>query len=332
MRAMLLDAPHAPLRLAHRPVPQPGAGQVLLRVHACGVCVPTCTSSTASCRSPAAAGDRAPDRRHRRRKGEGAARFRQASASACPGWAGPAAPAAIAVPAARTCATGPLHRLPDRRRLRRDDAVADERLCFPIPAGYPMTSGGAAALCRADRLSRAASGGGAGEARRLGSTASAPPPTSSSRWRGTRVAEVLAFTRPGDEAGQRFARRARLRSGRGRRRGRPPEPLDAALMFAPAGELVPAGAAGRRQGRHRGLRRHPHERHPGLSVPPLWGERALRSVANLTRRDGEEFLALAPAGARADRGASYPLEKADEALIGLRSSRVRGAAVLLISQ
>ena len=173
-------------------------------------------------------------------------------------------------------------------------AVADERYCLPIPSGYADEKA-APLLCagligyRALRL--------VGDAERIGFYgfgASAHILCQVAVHQGRRV---FAFTREGDEEGQEFAREPRRRVGgvleRGAARGarrrdrlRPGRGADA------------GGAAGQRQGRAGDQRRHPHERHPGVPLRDLWGERSLGSVANLTRRDGEEFLALAPSRSR----------------------------------
>ena len=233
MRATVLDAPGRPLRAAELPEPEPGPGEVLLRVHACGVCrtdLHVLDGEVAP--APAAARPRPPDRRHRRR--------RPASASACRGSAGRAASAA-------TAARG-RENLCDRARFTGRDrdggfaeyAVADARFCFPIPDGYPDLQA-APLLCaglighRALRM--------AGDAERLGLYgfgAAAHIICQVARHEGRRV---FAFTRAGRRRRRRPSRASSAPSGRARPATRPPEELDAAIIFAPAGALVPPRCA-----------------------------------------------------------------------------------------
>jgi propanol-preferring alcohol dehydrogenase len=138
---------------------------------------------------------------------------------------------------------------------------------------------------------------------------------------------VFAFTRPGDEGAQRFA----LELGAewaGDTLGKPPEELDAAIVFAPAGELVPTALRAVGKGGTVVCAGIHMSDIPSFPYEILWGERVVRSVANLTRRDGVEFLALAPAIPVQTEVEPYPLEDANEALGSLRAGAVRGAAVL----
>jgi propanol-preferring alcohol dehydrogenase len=140
--------------------------------------------------------------------------------------------------------------------------------------------------------------------------------------------EVLAFTRPGDVAGQDFARSLGV-AWAGGSDERPPAPLDAALLFAPVGALVPAALAATAPGGTVVCAGIHMSDLPSFPYALLWGERTVRSVANLTRADGEAFLALAPrAGVRCEVS-TYPLERAGEALGDLRGGRIEGAAVLV---
>ena len=140
---------------------------------------------------------------------------------------------------------------------------------------------------------------------------------------------MFAVTRPGDESAQAFARELGAVWAGGSDEA-PPEPLDAAIVFAPDGALVPVALRALAPGGHRRLRRDPHERRSRPSTTTCSGASAcVRSVANLTRRDGEEFLALAPRVPVRTRVTRYPLEAADEALADLRAGRFTGAAVLV---
>jgi propanol-preferring alcohol dehydrogenase len=140
---------------------------------------------------------------------------------------------------------------------------------------------------------------------------------------------VFAFTRGGDEAGQRFARGLGAAWAGGSDES-PPEELDAAIIFAPVGALVPVALRAVAKGGVVVCAGIHMSDVPSFPYEILWGERAVRSVANLTRRDGEEFLALAPQVPVRTEATPFPLEGANEALQALREGRVRGAAVLVI--
>ena len=145
------------------------------------------------------------------------------------------------------------------------------------------------------------------------------------RWQGRRV---FAFTRPGDAAGQAFA----LSMGAewaGGSEGKPPEPLDAAILFAPVGALVPAALAALRKGGRAVCGGIHMSDIPSFPYEILWEERSLVSVANLTREDGHEFLAIAPQAKVRTATTAYPLDKANEALDDLRNGKLEGAAVLV---
>jgi propanol-preferring alcohol dehydrogenase len=205
--------------------------------------------------------------------------------------------------------------------------VADARFCFPIPEGYPDLQA-APLLCagligyRSLRL--------AGEGRRLGFYgfgAAAHILIQVARWQGR---EVYAFTKAGDKAGQAFA--CSLGAvWTGGADTAPPEPLDAAIIFAPAGELVPAALRAVRKGGTVVCAGIHMSDIPSFPYSILWGERVVRSVANLTRRDGEEFLALAPQVPVRTEVHAYPLQDANRALDDLREGRFTGAGVLVVN-
>ena len=144
-------------------------------------------------------------------------------------------------------------------------------------------------------------------------------------WEGRRV---FAFTRPGDEAAQAFARELGAEWA-GDSDAAAPEPLDAALIFAPAGELVPVALRAVRKGGVVVCGGIHMTDIPSFPYADLWGEHVVRSVANLTRRDGEEFLALAPRAGVHTRVTTYSLERAGDALEDLRAGRLEGAAVVI---
>jgi alcohol dehydrogenase, propanol-preferring len=204
-------------------------------------------------------------------------------------------------------------------------AVADARYCFPLPDGHPAEQL-APLLCagligyRALRM--------CGEASRLGLYgfgAAAHILAQLARWQGRRV---YAFTRPGDEAAQTFA----LELGAewaGGSEDSPPQPLDAAILFAPAGELVPLALRAVAPGGTVVCGGIHMSDIPSFPYSDLWQERSVRSVANLTRRDAREMLELAPRAGVRTRVSVYPLEQANDALEDLRKGAFTGAAVLI---
>jgi len=327
MRAMILDAARTPLRLADVPQPAPGPGHVLLRVRACGVCrtdLHVVDGELTGPKLPLIPG-------HQvvgivAAAGPGATRYavgRRIGAAWLGGSCG----------RCDYCREG-RENLCDNARYTgyqidggyADFCVADERFCFPIPEGYPDLQA-APLLCagligyRALRMT--------GTARRVGFYgfgAAAHILVQVAKYQGRKV---FAFTRPGDEATQEFARGLGT-DWVGGSDWRPPEPLDAAIIFAPAGELVPAALRVVAKGGTVVCAGIHMSDIPSLPYSILWGERVLRSVANLTREDGEEFLALVPKVPVHTVAVPYPLEKANEALADLRSGRLEGAAVLVI--
>jgi propanol-preferring alcohol dehydrogenase len=204
-------------------------------------------------------------------------------------------------------------------------ASADERFCFPIPDGYPDAQA-APLLCAGMIGYRSLRMAGDGERLGLyGFGASAHIVIQLALNQGRRV---FAFTRAGDSEAERFA----LSLGAewaGDSMGSPPEPLDAAIIFAPAGELVPAALRATAPGGTVVCAGIHMSDIPSFPYSILWQERILRSVANLTRRDGEEFLALAPKVPVRTQVETHPLEAANEVLARLRDGKVQGEAVLL---
>ena len=257
--------------------PEAGPGQLRLKVQACGVCRTDLHLLDGEVAS---------------RSGRGSWAIRSSASpkagdvSACRGWAGPAASARTAERPREPVSARPLHRLRHRRRVRRVRR-GRRALLLPDPRRLPRRAGRAAVVRRADRLSRAAHVRRRGE--RSASTASAPPRISSPRSRATQGRRVLRVHAAGRRGGAGLRPRLGAVGGtRERRRSR-----WTPRSSSPRGELVPPRSRPSPRAARR-LRRHPHERHPGFPYELLWQERAVRSVANLTRRDGEEFLALAP--------------------------------------
>ncbi|HEY6478041.1 MAG TPA: zinc-dependent alcohol dehydrogenase family protein [Polyangia bacterium] len=204
-------------------------------------------------------------------------------------------------------------------------AAADHRFCFPIPDGYGDVEA-APLLCAGligYRALRAA-----GDARRLGIYGFGAAAHIIAQVAVHEGREVSAFTRPGDGASQAFARGLGAVWAGGSDEA-PPAALDAALIFAPVGPLVPAALRAVAKGGTVVCAGIHMSDIPGFPYANLWGERSIRSVANLTRRDAEEFLALAPRVAIKTTVRAYPLGRANEALDDLRGGRVEGAAVLV---
>jgi propanol-preferring alcohol dehydrogenase len=316
MRAMLLDAPGKPLRLAELPVPRPGAGELLIRVRACGVCrtdLHVFDGEVAAGKLPIVPGHQIVGTVERSGQRVGVPWL---------GWT---------CGVCRYCRSG-RENLCDQARFTGCDrdggfaeyVVADSRFCLPIPDGYPDLQA-APLLCaglighRALRMT--------GEAPRLGLYgfgAAAHIICQVARHEGRRV---FAFTRAGDESGQAFARELGA-EWVGEAGSAPPEELDAAIIFAPAGELVPAALHVLAKGGTVVCAGIHMTDIPSFPYADLWGERSIRSVANLTRRDAEEFLALAPEVPVRTTVVPYALEQAGAALEDLRSGRLRGAGVL----
>jgi alcohol dehydrogenase, propanol-preferring len=323
VKAMVLDAAGEPLRLADVPDPAPERGQVLLRVRACGVCrtdLHIVDGELSKPNLPLVPGHQI--------VGEvvgGGTRF-------APGWS-------VGVPwlgwtcgECRYCLAGQ-ENLCERARFTGYDldggyaelAVADERFCFPIPDGYEDVQA-APLLCAGLIGYRALRLTGDAEAVGLygfGSSAHIVCQVATAQGR-----RVFAGTRAGDDETQDFARSLGA-VWAGDALAGPPEELDAVIVFAPVGELVPAALRHTRKGGLVVCAGIHMSDIPSFPYELLWGERVLRSVANLTRTDGEEFLALAPAiPVRIDVEA-FPLEQANEALHRLRAGSLRGAAVLV---
>jgi propanol-preferring alcohol dehydrogenase len=323
---MVLDEPGTPLSQRELPDPEPGPGQVLIRVHACGVCrtdLHVFVGELADPKLPLVLGHQVVGRVVR-----GGSRFAPGDRIGVPwlGWTDGDC---------RYCRSG-RENLCDRARFTgytldggyAELAVADERYCAPIPERYPDEEA-APLLCggligyRALRM--------AGDAERLGLYgfgASAHIVAQVARHEGRRV---FAFTRAGDEAARSLA----LELGAewaGDSTGPAPEPLDAAIIFAPVGELVPAALRATAKGGVVVCAGIHMSDIPSFPYELLWEERVVRSVANLTRQDAEEFMALAPQVPVRTEVEVYPLAEANDVLARLRAGEVRGAAVLRVSE
>lgn len=326
MRAMLFTGVGRPLQLTEMPIPEPGPGQLLLKVHACGICrtdLHIIDGELTEPKLPLIPGHQIVGSVVA--AGPGGGRFQSGARVGVP-WLG------STCGTCHYCQSG-RENLCDAPRFTgyqidggfAEYTVADSRFCFPIPAGYPDLQA-APLLCAG--LIGYRSLVMAGEGPRLGIYgfgAAAHLVTQVARFQGR---EVYAFTRAGDAAGQEFARRMGARWA-GSAEQRPPEELDAAIIFAPAGELVPAALRVVRKGGVVVCGGIHMSEIPAFSYDLLWGERSLRSVANLTRQDGEEFLALAPRIPIQTEATAYPLAAANEALEDLRRGAFCGAAVVV---
>lgn len=327
MRAMVLDRPGARLRLEERPAPAPGPGQLGLRVLACGICRTDLHVVDGDLTEPVlpivpghqvvaivdSVGEAVPD--------------------IVPG-------SRVGVPWLGSCCGNCSYCLAGRENLCpsarytgyqldggfAEYLVADARFCFPVPAGYPDLQA-APLLCagligyRSYRM--------AGEGTRLGFYGFGAAAHILAQVARHDEREIYAFVRPGDDAALRFARDLGAVWAGGSDE-LPPRELDAAIVFAPIGDLVPAAL----RAVHRGgivvcAGIHMSDI-PSFPYRLLWEERQIRSVANLTRRDGVEFLALAPEIPVRTQVHPYPLERANEALEDLREGRFTGAAVLVV--
>jgi propanol-preferring alcohol dehydrogenase len=321
---MVLDAPKHPLQLRELPEPEPTRGQVLLEVHACAVCrtdLHIVDGELTEPKLPLVPGHQIVGR-VRDTRGE---RFQPGDRVGVPwlGWTDGTC---------RYCLTA-RENLCDHARFTGYDVdggyaertTADERFCFPIPDGFPDLQA-APLLCAGLIGYRALTM--TGDAERLGLYgfgAAAHIITQVARHEGRRV---FAFTRKTDTPSQAFARELGAEwAGDALEPG--PEELDAAIIFAPAGELVPAALRATAKGGVVVCAGIHMSDIPSFPYELLWGERQLRSVANLTREDGERFMRVAPAVPVRTEVEAEPLARANEALDKLRSGQVRGAIAII---
>jgi len=323
MRAMVLRAAGTPLEQAELPDPQPGTGQALVRVRACGVCrtdLHVFDGELPRPKLPLVLGHEIVGEVVSSR-----GRFEPGDRVGVPwlGWTcGECA----------YCLTG-RENLCDRARFTGYDTdggyaelcVADERFCFPVPDGFADVQA-APLLCagligyRSLRL--------AGDAARIGLYGFGAAAHIVCQVALHEGREVYALTRSGDDDAQAFARSLGA-TWAGDTATRPPAELDAAILFAPAGELVPTALGHVRKGGSVVCAGIHMSDIPSFPYELLWGERVVRSVANLTRSDGDEFLRIAALVPVETRVEELPLGSANEALACLRAGDVRGALVLV---
>jgi propanol-preferring alcohol dehydrogenase len=316
MRAMQLDRPGAPLRMVGRPLPEPGPGELLIEIAACGICRTDLHIVDGDIKGtlPIVPGH------------EIVGRVVGSGARVGVPWLG------------RACGHCPFCRAgrenlcddPLFTGFTRDGGfathiVADEHFCFPIPDAFGDVEA-APLLCAGLIGWRSLKLAGEGEAIGLyGFGAAAHILAQIALWQGRRV---HAFTRPGDTGAQAFALSLGCASAQGSDEPSP-EPLDAAIIFAPVGALVPAALRQVRKGGRVVCGGIHMSEIPAFPYADLWGERAILSVANLTREDGRECLDIAARAKVKMRTTTFPLAAANQALDLLRAGKIEGAAVLV---
>jgi alcohol dehydrogenase, propanol-preferring len=319
---MLLEAPRTPLRPAELADPEPAPGQLLIRVHVCAVCrtdLHVVDGELPDAKLPLVIGHQIVGTAE-----NGGERFSPGDRVGVPwlGWTDGTC---------NYCRSG-RENLCDAAAFTgytvdggyAEYALADARFCFRLPAG-PSDAEIAPWLCagligyRALRM--------AGDARRIGLYGFGAAAHMVAQVCRYQQREVFAFTRPGDVTAQAFARRIGAVWAGGSDEPAPCE-LDAAILFAPIGTLVPKALRDVARGGSVVCAGIHMTDIPGFAYEALWGERCVRSVANLTRADGVEFIELAQRAGIASEISSFPLAAANEALAALREGRLVGAAVL----
>jgi propanol-preferring alcohol dehydrogenase len=326
MRAMVLDTPKQPLQLRDVPMPRPEAGQLLVRVSACAVCrtdLHIVDGELPEPKLPLIPGHEIVG--HVEEVGLNVKKFRESDRVGIPwlGWI---------CGECKFCRSG-RENLCDRARFTgynidggyAEFAVADARFCLPVPdqfnnvAAAPLLCAGLIGF-RAFRK--------CGDPKRLGLYGFGAAAHIIAQVAVFEGRDVFAFTRTGDADTQKFAQRLGAKWAGGSDET-PPEKLDAAIIFAPVGPLVPLALRHLDKGGVIVCAGIHMSEIPAFPYRDLWGERAISSVANLTRRDGEEFLKIAPRVPIQTETETFPLAQANEALARLRTGQLNGAAVLL---
>jgi propanol-preferring alcohol dehydrogenase len=326
MRAMVFEEVGAPLRAVERPIPEPGPGQLLIRVHACAVCrtdLHLLDGEVQIAHPPRVLGHQIVGTVLAHGDGAGAGEGGRRVGVPWLGWTDGTC---------EYCTSGRENLCPNAQFTGRDIdggyaeyTVADERYCLPIPDSYgdeqaaPLLCAGLIGY-RALRM--------CGDARRVGFYGfgdSAHILAQICRWQGR---EVYAFTRTGEDAAADFARELGA-VWAGSSEEPPPRSLEAAIIFAPVGALVPAALRALAPGGTVVCGGIHMSDIPSFPYDILWEERSVRSVANLTRADGDELLELAPRVPVNTHVSTYALEQANTALADLRAGRFTGAAVLV---
>ncbi len=330
MRAMVLEQQGAPLSLQDLPEPVAGKGQLLIKVHTCGVCrtdLHVAQGDLKQPKLPIVLGHEVVGEVVKVGSGENPHRFEVGDRVGVPwlGWT---------CGRCRFCRKG-RENLCDAARFTgyhidggfAELCVADWRFCFRVPAGFddlhaaPLLCAGLIGF-RSFRM--------AGEGKRLGLYGFGAAAHILAQVAIHQGRQIYAFTRPGDTAGQAFAKDLGA-IWAGASGDLPPKPLDAAILFAPVGELVPTALRAVERGGTVVCAGIHMSDIPSFPYDLLWKERQIRSVANLTRRDGEDFFDAAVEAKVSTTVSEYPLEQANQALADLDQGRLEGAAVLRIS-
>jgi len=329
MRAMVLESVGKPLKLLDMPVPEPGPRDILIKVHACGVCrtdLHVVDGELKNPKLPLIPGHQIVGTIEK--LGENANRYSIGDRVGVP-WLGGSDGTC------EFCRSG-RENLCDNARYTgyqidggfAEYTVADERFVFPIPEGYPDLQA-TPLLCagligyRAFRM--------AGEGKRMGFYGFGAAAHILIQVANHLGREVYAFSRPGDTAAIEFAKKLGA-VWSGGSDDLSPQLLDSAIIFAPIGDLVPPALKAVKKGGTVVCAGIYMKDIPSFPYSLLWGERVLRSVANLTRNDGEEFLALAPKIPIKTEVHPYPLEDTNKALDDLQAGRFTGAAVIVVDK
>lgn len=326
MMAMVLERAGEQLTTRELPIPTAGSGELLLKIQACGICrtdLHVLDGELTEPRLPLIPGHQIVGLVET--AGEGVSGFKPGDMVGVPWLGGTCGECDYCLSGRENLCDKALFTGYQRNGGFAEYCTANAGFCFNIPKSYPATQA-APLLCagligyRSLRMT--------GTGKRIGVYgfgAAAHIVTQTAIWEGR---EIYAFTRDGDTAGQLFA----MEMGAcwaGSAYSRPPVELDAAIIFAPAGELVPAALKAVRKGGIVVCGGIHMSRIPGFPYELLWGERSIVSVANLTRRDGDEFLELAPRIPIRTEIEVFPLQQANEALTALRNGKIRGAGVLV---
>jgi propanol-preferring alcohol dehydrogenase len=333
MRAMVLDRPGHPLVMRERPVPAPAAGDILVAVSACGVCrtdLHVVDGELPHPKLPVVPGHEIVGRVAA--LGRAVTGFKVGQRVGIPWLGATDGTCPYCLSGRENLCDAPVFTGYTRDGGYATHTVADARFCFPLPDAFDDAAA-APLLCagligwRSYRLAGQGGGQGASNVAALGIYgfgAAAHILAQVAVWQGRRV---YAFTRPGDSAAQAFAKSLGARWAGGSDET-PPEPLDAAIIFAPVGALVPAALRAVKKGGRVVCGGIHMSDIPSFPYEILWEERQVVSVANLTRADAREFLSVAPMSGLKTEVVRYPLDKANEALADLREGRLQGAAVL----
>lgn len=327
MQAMLLQKANTSLIRVQLPVPEPGPGQVLIKVHACGVCrtdLHVVDGELTDPKLPIIPGHEIVGSVVA--TGSNVDSFRAGDRIGVP-WLGYTCGECL------YCKTG-RENLCDHPKFTgytldggyAEYAVADIRYCFPLPESY--SDAAAAPLLCAGLIGYRSYRMAGEDSERLGIYGFGGAAHIIAQIAVYQGRKVFAFTRPGDSGAQAFARRLGA-VWAGDSTAMPPEPLDAAIIFAPIGSLVPAALRATVKGGTVVCGGIHMSDIPAFPYHILWEERVVRSVANLTRKDGEELLAIAPKVPVRTEVEEFPLIQANEALGRLREGKLQGAAVLI---